>query len=72
VERSQNPYRYCTLGFDILIFSGLGYILGPQLIGNELIGVLIGAIVGTFVMWAHLWLIIRRMDRIEQETKQHE
>ncbi|MHA2407772.1 MAG: hypothetical protein ACXACA_05335 [Candidatus Ranarchaeia archaeon] len=72
MERSQNPYRYCTLGFDIIIFFGLGFILGPELIGSELIGALIGAIVGTFVMWIHLWLIIRRMDRTQKETERHE
>jgi len=72
LEKPQNPYRYCTLGFDILIFFALGFILGPDLFGSELMGALVGTLVGTFVMWTHLWLIIRKFDRQQKERQENE
>ena len=47
------------IGFDIAIFAAIGYIIG-RFYEMEVYGVLIGALIGTAVMYLHyLWFMKR-------------
>ncbi|MHA1917606.1 MAG: hypothetical protein ACTSUV_04755 [Candidatus Ranarchaeia archaeon] len=72
MSKPLNPYSFCALGFDIIIFFGLGYFLGPYTVGSPIIGALIGTLAGTFIMWAHLWILLRKIKRIDMEQKENE
>lgn len=56
-----NP-KYLLIGLDIVIFAIIGYILG-QYFNKELIGLMIGTIFGTIIMWIHLFYIIHRISK---------
>lgn len=51
------------LGLDVLVFAILGFFLGRYALGDELLGVVIGVIVGTLLMWYHAYSFTRSIKR---------
>lgn len=49
-------FKYSGIVLDIVIFAAIGYIIG-QRYGNEVLGMLIGTLVGTAIMWFHLFWV---------------
>ena len=66
IEISDEPpvtmgrsFRYTTIACEILIFAFVGWIIGPYIWGpgGEIIGAMIGAIAGTFMMFCTLFYL---------------
>jgi len=52
---SQAGYREAAyalgIGLDLLVFALVGYFLGKYLLNNAALGIAIGVMVGTALMW---------------------
>ncbi len=58
-------FRYTTIACEILIFALVGWIIGPYIWGpnGQYIGALIGALVGTFMMFCTLFYLAGMFGR---------
>ena len=52
------------LGLDLLVFALVGYFVGKYLLDNEVLGVAIGVLVGTALMWYNA-LKLSRVGRVK-------
>ena len=55
-------FRYMGIVFDIIVFAIVGWVVAKSLGWNEILGIGIGAIVGTFIMHFHLYLVARKFS----------
>ncbi len=62
---SGRVFRYTTIACEILIFALVGWIIGPYIWGpnGQYIGALIGAIVGTLMMFCTLFYLAGMFGR---------
>lgn len=57
-----------SIGLDIAIFAVVGYLVG-RLYDLEVYGTLVGALLGTLVMYIHFIIVLRRMRRAMKKVK---
>jgi len=62
-ENWAKAFRYVTLSMEIPIMALVGYIVGRGLDGLEVYGMVLGAILGVFLLWFNLY-------RVFKESKQ--
>ncbi len=66
-KETPSPYggmfKYLGIGFDIIIFAIVGWIIAKSLGWNEILGVGVGAIVGTIIMYLHLFWTVKRLTQ---------
>lgn len=60
-------YKYLGIGFDIIVFAIVGWVVAKSLGWNEILGIGVGAIVGTFIMYFHLFWTVRRLSTRRKE-----
>lgn len=62
---SGRVFRYTTIACEILVFALVGWIIGPYIWGpnGQYIGALIGAIVGTLMMFCTLFYLAGMFGR---------
>ncbi|WEU40049.1 MAG: hypothetical protein OdinLCB4_006140 [Candidatus Odinarchaeum yellowstonii] len=56
-------FKYLGIGFDIIIFAIVGWIVAKSLGWNEVLGAGVGAIVGTIIMYIHLFWTVKRLTK---------
>jgi O-antigen/teichoic acid export membrane protein len=60
-------FKALLIGLDVVAFAILGYIVG-RFYGMEVYGTLIGALIGTAIMYVHyIWF----MKKIEKTCRKH-
>ncbi|MHA1835750.1 MAG: hypothetical protein ACTSYQ_02300 [Candidatus Odinarchaeia archaeon] len=62
-------FKYLGIGFDIIVFAIVGWIVAKSLGWNEILGIGIGAIVGTFIMYFHLYLVVKKFSSEKKVEK---
>lgn len=72
-NETPSPYgsmfKYLGIGFDIIIFAIVGWIVAKSLGWNEVLGIGIGAIVGTIIMYIHLFWTVKRLTQKQAGEK---
>lgn len=65
-------FKYMGIGFDIIVFAVIGYFVAKYLNWNEILGMMIGALMGTVFMYIHLMYTagIIRKKKEEGRSKQ--
>jgi hypothetical protein len=58
-ETTGRVFRYATIACEIIIFAFIGWVVGPYIWGpgGEILGALIGSLVGTFMMFCTLFYL---------------
>jgi len=64
-------FRYTTIACEILVFAFVGWIIGPVIFGpgGEILGTLIGAVVGTFMMFCTLYYLAGGFEREPKQQR---
>jgi polyferredoxin len=67
---SGRVFRYTSIACEILVFALVGFIIGPVIFGpgGEVLGTLIGAIIGTFMMFCTLFYLAGIFERKSKEA----
>jgi uncharacterized membrane protein len=62
-------FRYTTIACEVLVFALVGYVIGPYIFGpgGEILGALIGAIIGTFMMFCTLFYLAGMFERKQDQ-----
>ncbi|MEM2108882.1 MAG: hypothetical protein QW327_00090 [Candidatus Odinarchaeota archaeon] len=60
-------FKYLGIGFDIVIFAIVGWIVAKSLGWNEVLGIGVGAIVGTLIMYIHLFWTVKRLSQTKEK-----
>jgi len=71
-EPCGRVFRYSTIGCEILIFALVGWFVGPYIFGpnGEILGMLIGILAGTVMMFLTLFYLAGLFERKpRQESK---
>ncbi|MFW9832174.1 MAG: hypothetical protein ACFFD8_10415 [Candidatus Thorarchaeota archaeon] len=63
-------FRYTTIACEVLIFALVGWIIGPYILGpgGEIIGAMIGAIIGILMMFCTLFYIAGLFGQKKEES----
>jgi len=58
-------FRYTTIGCEILVFALVGWFVGPYVFGprGEILGMLVGALAGTVMMFVTLFYLAGLFER---------
>jgi len=66
--------RYTTIACEILIFAFIGWVIGPAIWGpnGQYLGALIGALVGTFMMFCTLFYLAGMFGRSKESNTNEE
>lgn len=63
-------FRYTTIACEILVFAFVGWIIGPYIWGpnGQYLGALIGALLGTLMMFCTLFYLAGLFGRKEKQA----
>ncbi|RLF12404.1 MAG: hypothetical protein DRJ98_00465 [Thermoprotei archaeon] len=57
------------MGLDLLVFALVGYFAGKHVLGDEALGIGLGILVGTLLMWYHAYSLIKAIRRRRGSVK---
>ena len=64
-------FKFFGIGCDIFIFAIVGYFIGINY-EMEILGMAVGAIIGTIFMLVHYWLTLKNIEKKFEEQEEEE
>ena len=62
------PMEALLIGLDVAVFAVIGYLIG-HIYDSEVYGTLIGAILGTLIMYIHFIIVLGRIKKTTSRVK---
>ena len=71
-ESCGRTFRYTTIACEVIVFAFVGWVVGPFFFGpgGDVLGMLIGALIGTLMMFITLFYISGVFRRESSQAKE--